>query len=512
MENNNVMEKGTPKKKKKRQFPSAFTVLFIILILAAVATHFLPTGTYGKLLYNPDTDMFDITAPDGTVTSMEATQETLDELDIKADLGLFLDESIYKPIAVPGSFEAIEGTPQGFIDCVMAIVEGVYDSIDIALFIFVLGGMLAYMNKSGAFTAGMGALTRITRGKEYILIVAVTFLIALGGTSFGMCEETVPIYAIMIPIFVVAGYDALVGISAIWFGSCIGTMCSTINPFSVVIASNAAGINFMNGFNLRVAALILGTLMCAVYVIVYGNRVKKDPSKSIILESKPYIDQKFCNSTEIPELTGRFKVVLVIFFATFGVMIWGVVKQGWWFGEMTALFLVSAIIIGIILGFNERELVNEFMEGAGEMMGVALVCGVARSINFVLDGGMVSDAMLNTMSGWVEGMSPYAFAIVMYLIYIILGFFINSSSGLAVLSIPIMAPLADAVGLPREVVITAYMFGQGTMGFVTPTGLILVVLELVHVGYDKYLKFVAPLVAMVVAFSLILLCIQVAIV
>lgn len=145
-------------------------------------------------------------------------------------------------------------------------------------------------------------------------------------------------------------------------------------------------------------------------------------------------------------------------------------------------------------------------------MGVALVCGVARSINFVLDGGMVSDAMLNTMSGWVEGMSPYAFAIVMYLIYIILGFFINSSSGLAVLSIPIMAPLADAVGLPREVVITAYMFGQGTMGFVTPTGLILVVLELVHVGYDKYLKFVAPLVAMVVAFSLIFLCIQVAIV
>lgn len=505
------MEQGTPKQKKKRSFPSAFTVLFIILIIAAIATHFLPTGTYSKLLYNVDTNMFDITAPDGSMTEMPATQETLDELNIKADLGLFLDESIYKPIAVPGSFEAIEGTPQGAVDCVMAVVNGVYDSIDISLFIFVLGGMLAYMNKSGAFAAGMQSLTKATRGKEYILIILITFLIALGGTTFGMCEETVAIYAVIIPVFVTAGYDALVGIAAVWFGSCIGTMCSTINPFSVVIASNAAGINFMNGFSLRVVALIVGTAMCAAYVIIYGNKVRKDPSKSIILDSKEYIDAKYCKDGEAPEFTGRLKLALLIFFAAFGVMIYGVVSLGWWFGEMTALFFVAAILIGLVLGFSEKDLVNEFLTGAGEMIGVALVCGVARSINMVLDGGLVSDAMLDTMSGWVDGMNPYMFAIMMYFIYIILGFFINSSSGLAVLSIPIMAPLADSVGLPREVVITAYMFGQGTMGFVTPTGLILVVLQLVNVGYDKYLKFVAPLVGMVVAFALAFLCVQVAI-
>ena len=505
------MEQGTPKQKKKRSFPSAFTVLFIILIIAAIATHFLPTGTYSKLLYNVDTNMFDITAPDGSMTEMPATQETLDALNIKADLGLFLDESIYKPIAVPGSFEAIEGTPQGAVDCVMAVVNGVYDSIDISLFIFVLGGMLAYMNKSGAFAAGMQSLTRATKGKEFVLIILITFLIALGGTTFGMCEETVAIYAVIIPVFVTAGYDALVGIAAVWFGSCIGTMCSTINPFSVVIASNAAGINFMNGFELRLVALIVGTAMCAAYVIIYGNKVRKDPSKSIILDSKEYIDAKYCQAGEAPEFTGRLKLALLVFFAAFGVMIYGVVSLGWWFGEMTALFFVAAIIIGLILGFSEKDLVNEFLTGAGEMIGVALVCGVARSINMVLDGGLVSDAMLDTMSGWVDGMNPYMFAIMMYFIYIILGFFINSSSGLAVLSIPIMAPLADSVGLPREVVITAYMFGQGTMGFVTPTGLILVVLQLVNVGYDKYLKFVAPLVGMVVAFALAFLCVQVAI-
>jgi len=267
MEVNNEMEQGTPaKQKKKRQFPSAFTVLFIILIIAAIGTNFMPTGSYSKLLYNESTNMFDITAPDGSVVSMDANQQSLDELDIKAKLDLFLDGSIYKPIGVPGSYEAIEPNPQGFTDCVLALVNGVYDTIDISLFIFVLGGMLAYLNKSGAFAAGMGALSRVTKGKEYILTILITILISLGGTTFGMCEETVALYAVVIPIFVIAGYDALVGIAAVYLGSCIGTMCSTVNPFSTVIASNAAGINFMEGFGIRISALVVGTIICILFV------------------------------------------------------------------------------------------------------------------------------------------------------------------------------------------------------------------------------------------------------
>lgn len=512
MEDIKEVEQTAPKKeKKKREFPSAFTVLFIILVLAAIGTWLMPTGSYSKLLYNSDTGEFDITSPSGDVTSMPANQATLDELNIKAKLDLFLDGSIYKPIGIPGSFETVDKNPQGFADTVLALVNGVYETIDISLFIFVLGGMLAYLNKSGAFAAGMGALARKTKGAEFILIVLVTILISLGGTTFGMCEETVPIYAIVIPVFVMAGYDALVGIAAVYFGSCIGTMCSTVNPFSAVIASNAAGIDFADGIPFRAAALAVGTLICIIYVIRYGNIVKKDPSKSLILESKDYINEKFCSDAEVPELTIKYKIILTQFFLTFVVLVYGVIKLGWWFGEMTALFLVSAIIMGIILGFSEREMVNEFLAGAGDMIGVALICGVARSINVVLDAGLVSDALLNVMSGWVTGMSPYLFVIMMYFIYIILGFFINSSSGLAVLSIPIMAPLADSVGLPREVVITAYMFGQGTMGFITPTGLVLVVLEMVHVNYDKYIKLVTPLLGILAIFSIVFLCIQVAI-
>ena len=180
----------------------------------------------------------------------------------------------------------------------------------------------------------------------------------------------------------------------------------------------------------RITALLMALTMGASTMIGCSSG-KIDPAKAAentqaILDSKEYIDAKYCQAGEAPEFTGRLKLALLVFFAAFAVMIYGVVSLGWWFGEMTGLFFVASILIGLILGFSEKEMVNEFLTGAGEMIGVALVCGVARSINMVLDGGLVSDAMLDTMSGWVDGMNPYMFAIMMYFIYIILGFFINS--------------------------------------------------------------------------------------
>ncbi len=496
------------KGKKKRSFPSAYSVLFIILILAAAVTYFSETGAYSKMVYNVDADLFEVTAPDGSVSEMPATQESLDELNISADLELFLDESIYKPVAIPETYEEIESNPQGLTEIIMAPINGVYETIDIALFIFIIGGMIGLINYTGTFAAGLGSLSKVTKGKEYLLIILVTFLVALGGTTFGMCEETIAFYPVIIPIFVIAGYDALVGIAAVYIGSQIGCMASTVNPFSVVIASNAAGVNFMEGFGLRVVALIIGTIIVTLYILRYAKKVKANPSSSYILESKEYIEHKFCSTEDAPQLTGRGKIALLQFFGTFVVMIYGVTKLDWWFGEMGALFLVSAIIMGIVLGLSEREIVNGFINGASEMMGVALVVGVARAVNLILDAGLVSDALLHTMTGWVVGMSPSVFIILMFLIFIILGFFINSTSGLAVLSIPIMAPLADAVGMPREAVITAYLFGQGMMSFITPTGLILVVLELVHVNYDKYLKFMMPLFGILSVFAIIMLLIE----
>lgn len=497
------------KKRKKLSFPTAFTVLFIVLILACIMTYLIPAGAYSKLSYNPTSAMFEIEKPNGDIEEKPATQATLDELGISNDIIKFTDRSIKKPIGIPGSYEKLPQKPQGLKEMILSPIDGVYDTIDIILFVFIIGGILGVLNHVGAIQAGIASLSRITKGKEYLLIVFITVLIAAGGTTFGLAEETIALYPIMVPVFLAANYDVLVCIAAIYMGSSIGTMFSTVNPFSAIIGSNAAGINFTSGIWFRLVGLILALVITIVYIMKYAKKVKADPSKSIVFEDKKHIEEKFKSKGEAPALSLRFKILLIMLFGTFGIMIWGVSSQDWWFAEMTALFLVSALLMGLVSGIKEKEFVNHFISGAADLMSVALVIGVARSINLILDNGMISDTILNFFSTSITGMNPNIFIILMLLIFVILGFFIPSSSGMAVLSIPIMAPLADAVGLPRDVIISAYLYGIGLIAFITPTGLILATLSMVDITYDKWLKFIMPLMGYIAIFSAVMLLLQV---
>lgn len=499
------------KKTKKRSFPTAYTVLFIVLIFAAILTYTVPSGLYAKLIYNEDSTNFVVTMPDGSEAEYPATQDTLEELGIKVDVEKFTDGSIYKPVAIPGSYEQIESNPQGIIDIIKAPILGIHESIDIITFVFIIGGIIGILNNSGAFDAGFASLSRATKGREYLLIVFITFLISLGGTTFGLAEETIALYPILVPVFMIAGYDAIVCIAALYMGSSIGTMFSTVNPFSSVIGSNAAGIAFTNGMTFRVVGLIVATAITAVYIIRYAEKIKKNPELSLIYSQKSEIEQKFLHAheaKEIPEFTGRRKLMLTIFTAAFGVMIWGVSTQGWWFTEMTALFLGVGIVICFLSGMSEKDAVQHFVAGSADLVGVALTIGVARAVNLIMDNGLISDSILNYATNVVQGMNGGIFAIIMLLIFLVLGFFIPSSSGLAVLSMPIMAPLADTVGVPRDVVVSAYQYGQGLMAFITPTGLILVTLSMVDVTYDKWLKFIMPLMGIIGVFSAIMLILQ----
>ena len=187
-------------KKKKLSFPTALTVLFIVLIFAAVLTAVVPAGLYSKLIYNPKSDMFEITTPDGEIEEMEPTQESLDELGVTGNLDKFLDGSISKPVAVPGTYEKVEQQPQGILKILLAPISGVYDTIDIILFIFILGGCIGVLNYMGAFNAGIAVLSKVTKGKEYILIILITVIIAAGGTTFGLAEETIALYPILVPV------------------------------------------------------------------------------------------------------------------------------------------------------------------------------------------------------------------------------------------------------------------------------------------------------------------------
>ena len=497
--------------KKKRSFPTAFTVLFIILLIAAGLTYFIPAGKFARLTFDTQTNEFVITGTNDVTKTEPGTQETLDKLNIHLKLDKFEDGTIKKPIAIPGTYAQIEQHPQGVIDILKAPVEGIMDTVDIMIFVLVLGGIIGLVNKVGAFDAGMAALSKRTKGKEFLLVTLVFILTTIGGTTFGLAEETIAFYPILMPIFLISGFDAITCIAAIYLGSAVGTMVSTVNPFSVVIASNAAGISFAEGLTYRIVVLTIGAIITLSYIYWYTKKVAKNPAASLVYDNKEAINHRFLatyDANASVEFTVRRKLVLLVFAAAFLVMIWGVAHVGWWFDEMSALFIGVAIILMIISGLSEKECINTFVAGAADLIGVVLIIGLARSINIVMDNGHISDTILHNSIGLITGMSGGFFAVTQLFVFSFLGFFIPSSSGLAVLTMPIMAPLADSVGLSREVVINAYNWGQGLMSFITPTGLILVTLEMAETTFDRWIKFILPLMGIMATYAIVMLIIS----
>lgn len=497
-------------KNKKKGFLSAFSICFIVVILAVILTWIIPAGSYSTIEYSEDKSAFLITDVDGTITEMPATQEVLDEYRITAKLENFLNGNITKPMSIPGTYKKMERQPQGPKEFLDSIVTGTADGFDIIFFIFMLGGTIGIINHIGAFNAGIGALAKISKGREQIIIIVVTILIAFAGTVEGFCEETIALYPVLIPVFLAAGFDAITAVGAVYMGSTIGCMFSTLNPFSVGIASYAAGTTMSSGILFRVIGLVFGTAITILYLMHYGRKIKKDPSKSLIFAQKDDIEAKFSTTDikNIPIFTLRMKLALGIFVLMFGVMIWGISARGWWFTELAELFLVGAIIIGIVGGLGEKEIVDTFVSGSADLMGVALILGVARAVTIIMDNGRISGTILEGLSTAVSGLPAAVFLVLLMLIYVLLGFFVNSSSGLAVLSIPIMAPLADVVGIPRELIVSAYVYGLGIITFITPTGIIMPSLEVVNVSYDKWLKFCMPLLGMLTAFAAVMLVVQ----
>ena len=494
----------------KIKFPSAQTILFIIAGLVAILTWIVPAGKYDALMYDKASKSFTRTSID-TTYSMPGTQATLDELGIKIPLENFTSGGIYKAIGIPNTYQKVEAKPQGVVEFIKSPIKGIIATADIIFLVLIIGGLIGIMNKTGAFDAGMQWLARALKGSEYLLIILTTGLIALGGTTFGLAEETMAFFPILIPIFLVAGYDALVAVASIFIGSAIGTMCSTVNPFSTIIASDAAGINWTTGIYGRFFMLALGITICVGYILRYAAKVKNNPESSLIYEDKERIEKMFLANAnkETTKLNGKLRLILLVFTLCFVVMIIGVSKFDWWFVEMTTTFLIGAIIIGFISRMKEAEFLDSFTKGAGDLLGVAFIIGIARGVSILMDDGMISDTMLYYASGLTEGMNKGVFINVMMAIYSGLSFFIPSSSGMAVLTMPIMSPLADTVGIGREMIVNAYQYGMGIFYFINPTGLILASLAIVKVGFDKWLKFVWPLFVMLIVMTMIVMTISV---
>ncbi|WP_136481696.1 YfcC family protein [Cognatitamlana onchidii] len=495
---------------KTLKFPSAQTILFIIAGFVALLTWVIPAGKYDTLAYNKSEKAFIKTDQEHSV-NLPATQETLEHLNINIPLEKFTNGDIYKPIGIPDTYKKLKPNPQGLKAFITAPVKGIVAAADIIFLILIIGGLIGVMNKTGAFDAGISWLSEILKGRAYILIILVTTLIAIGGTTFGLAEETMAFFPILIPVFIAAKYDAMVGLACIFLGSAIGTMCSTINPFSTIIASDAAGINWTTGLTNRLIMLVTCLSITIIYILRYARRVKQDPTKSIIYEQKEAIEKLFGlnHMDKHTRLTTKLKLILGVFSLCFIIMVVGVSLLDWWFIEMTAVFLLGAIIIGFIAKLKEYVFVEEFVKGAASLLSVAFIVGIARGVTIIMEDGFISDTILYHASILAEGMNKGVFTNVMLFVYSGFSFFMPSSSGMAVLTMPVMAPLADTVNIGRETIVDTYQYGPGLFFLINPTGLILAALAMVKIGFNKWLKFITPLLVVLFLTTMLLLTLSV---
>jgi uncharacterized ion transporter superfamily protein YfcC len=454
-----------------KKFPTAFTILFGLIVVVAALTWIIPAGQYDRAM----------------------------------------NETLGREAPVPGTYHQVEPNPQGLVAVLMAPIAGLYDpdsgmanAVDVAVFVLVIGGFLAVVTKTGAIDAGIGWLLTALRGREIWMIPILMAAFAAGGTSYGMAEESLAFYAIVLPVFIRAGYDALTGVAVILLGAGIGTLGSTFNAFATVVASNAAGVPFTQGLALRVFILVACLAAGILYVMRYARRVKADPARSVVAAQREDNVQHFLKGSDVgaplPEFNRVREVILALFGLTFVLMLYGVIGRGWWMGQMSALFLGMAIVTFFVAKFDastrmdEHTFVDTFVSGARDLLGVALIIGVARGIVVVMDAGKITDTILHAREEALGGLAPVAFINRMLLNQTLLSFLVPSSSGLAVLSMPILAPLSDFAGVARSLVVTAYQSANGWVNLFNPTfAVVMGGLAIGRVAYDRWLRFVWPL-------------------
>ena len=454
------------------RFPTAYTILFALIVLVAVLTWIIPAGQYDREM----------------------------------------NEEVGREVAVPGTYQTVESNPQNLIDVLLAPIGGFYDpdsyaanAIDVALFVLMLGGFLGVVNATGSINTGIRQSMRAMEGREIWMIPILMTLFAAGGTSYGMAEETLAFYAILLPVVLRAGYDAVTGVAIILIGAGIGVLGSTINPFATIIAANAASIPFTDGIVLRFVILLGGLAICIAYVMRYAHRVKTERDRSVVARQWSTHERHFLKDGDTADeddtLSGTQKIILIIFAATFGAMIWGVATQDWWMARMGALFLGSAIVIGIIGRLGEKGLTGAFVDGARDLLGVALVIGLARGIVVIMEQGLIVDTILHAAAETLGDLSSVVFISAMFGIEVAMSFFVPSSSGLAVLSMPILAPLADFAGVGRDLVVTAYQSANGLVNLINPTFAVVIGgLAIGRVPYDRWIVFIWPLLVILTVF------------
>ncbi|MCG9099156.1 YfcC family protein [Laribacter hongkongensis] len=364
----------------KLKVPSVHSVLLLLVMITCLSTWIIPSGKYDREL----------------------------------------NEGLGKEIPVAGTYQETNQPALGLVDTLMAPIQGFYNqdnvvqSLDIIFFVLILGGFIGVVNSTRALEAGITSLAQKLKGREHLMIPIVATFSTVGATTIGTAEEMLPMYLLFIPMALALGYDTIVGVAVILLGISAGYIGSVINPFSVIIASNAAGVPFTNGILFRTILTIIAWLICIIYLMWYAKRVKNDPSKSIIFHKLNEHKEYFCKTGDHSEAAtlGKTQIkALVVMAVTFGIMIWGSASRGWWMQELTTVFIFGSIALAFICKIKEDQFIDKFMAGCGELLSVAIVIGMARAIVVAMENGGILDTILSWAESAASTMPYYLFGV-----------------------------------------------------------------------------------------------------
>ncbi|EBQ2137153.1 putative basic amino acid antiporter YfcC [Salmonella enterica] len=450
--------------KIKWAMPHCYALIFFIIVVVALLTWWIPSGSFN---YH-------------TVT---------------------LSGGETKTVVIPGSYHLLEKVSangdlrQGIAAVLAAPMEGVIKAVDVVAFVLIVGGAFGIILRTGAIERGLLALADRLAGKGLLVIPLSMTLFSLGGATFGMSEEVIPLYAIFISLMFALGYDSMTAILILFLGTQIGYVGAMTNPFSVLIAQGVAGIQGNPQLWLRAIAWLVFTLLAIGYTMWYAHRVKCYPHKSPVYENDRQTRAQFL-STRRAEV--RFsladRLIILAFVLALAVICWGLITRGWYMIEIGSVFLALGLFSGIVGRMSVSGMADSFVEGCKEFVYAAVVIGLARGILVVAENGRIIDTMLYGLSEMLEGLPQYAFTTLMLLGHNVITFFVPSSSGEAALTMPVLAPLGDLVGINKEAMVMAYQFGNGLTNLISPTGGVLLAgLSIARIGFGQWLKAIAPL-------------------
>ncbi len=415
-----------------------------------------------------------------------------------------------KTLVQPDSFRFVDAAPQGLGAILKAPIKGFIEAAHIIVFLFIIGGAFAIIQATGAITVSVQRLAFHFAQKPHLqkLFIPTTMLIfSIGGTLFGMCEETMPFVLIFIPLCLSLGYDSIVGTAIPFLGAAAGFAGAIINPFTVGIASSIAELPLTNGMPYRIFIWVLSTLFMTLFVVFYANKIKANPEKSPTYK----MDQErrktlHLDSQSNEPLTRRHKWVLLSFLLALVLLVYGVLQYHWFIIEIAALFLAAGLVAGIIGGLTATQITDNLKNGAKDMVGVALIIACARAILVVATDAKILDAMLYYLAGIISHLHPVVAAQAMFVTQAVINFFVHSGSGQAALTMPVMSPLADVIGISRQTAVLAFVFGEGWVTPVLPTsGVTMGVLGLAGISWDTWFKWMLPLQIFFFILALLLL-------